>query len=61
MVENGRAVPFIQSAEGLTLQLGEPLRSEGIQDMKLAMGYKVVRISHDKAWFNDDDPGVRTF
>ena len=61
MVENNRAVPFIQSAEGLTLQLGEPLRSEGIQDMKLAMGYKVVRISHDKAWFNDDDPGVRTF
>ena len=61
MLENGRAVPFIQSAEGLTLQLGEPLRSEGIQDMKLAMGYKVVRISHDKAWFNDDDPGVRTF
>ena len=41
--------------------MGEPLRSEGIQDMKLAMGYKVVRISHDKAWFNDDDPGVRTF
>ena len=61
LVENNRAVPFIQSAEGLTLQLGEPLRSEGIQDMKLAMGYKVVRISHDKAWFNDDDPGVRTF
>ena len=30
------------------------------QDTKLAMGYKVVRISHDKAWFNDDDPGVRT-
>jgi alpha-L-fucosidase len=61
LVENNRAVPFIQSAEGLTLQLGEPLRSEGIQDMKLAMGYKVVRISHDKAWFNDDDPGVHTF
>jgi alpha-L-fucosidase len=61
LVENNCAVPFIQSAEGLTLQLGEPLRSEGIQDMKLAMGYKVVRISHDKAWFNDDDPGVRTF
>lgn len=45
----------------MTLQLGEPLRSEGIQDTKLAMGYKVVRISHDKAWFNDDYPGVRTF
>ena len=61
MVENNRAVPFTQTAEGLTLQMGEPLRSEGIQDTKLAMGYKVVRISHDKAWFNDDDPGVHTF
>ncbi len=60
LVENDRAVPFTQSAEGLTLQLGEPLRSEGIKDTKLAMGYKVVRISHDKTWFNDDDPGVRT-
>lgn len=60
LVENNRAVPFTQSAEGLTLQMGEPLCSREIQDAKLAMGYKVVRISHDKAWFNDDDPGVRT-
>ena len=60
LVENNRAVPFTQSAEGLTLQMGEPLCSREIQDTKLAMGYKVVRISHDKAWFNDDDPGVRT-
>ena len=57
LVENNRAVPFTQSAEGLTLQMGEPLCSREIQDTKLAMGYKVVRISQDKAWFNDDDPG----
>ena len=61
LVENDRAVPFTQSADGLTFQMGEPSRSEGIQDTKLAMGYKVIRISHDKAWFNDDDPGVRNF
>ncbi|MBP5647097.1 MAG: alpha-L-fucosidase, partial [Bacteroidaceae bacterium] len=61
LVENGRAVPFTQSADGLTVQMGEPLRSQGIQDKNLALGYKVIRISHDKAWFNDDDPGVRTF
>ena len=39
LVENGRAVPFIQSADGLTLQMGEPSRSEGIQDTKLAMAH----------------------
>ena len=61
LVEDGSVIPFTQSADGLTIQMGEPLRTQGIQDKNLALGYKVVRISHDKAWFNDDDPGVRTF
>jgi hypothetical protein len=41
--------------------MGEPIATQGINDQNLAHGYKVVRISHDKAWFNDDDPGVHTF
>ena len=61
LVETGLAVPFTQSAEGLTVQMGEPVATQGINDQNLAHGYKVVRISHDKAWFNDDDPGVHTF
>ncbi len=61
LVENGRVLPFTQSAEGLTIQMDEPVATQDIQDRNLALGYKVVRITHDKAWFNDDDPGVRTF
>ena len=61
LVENGHTIPFKQSAEGLTLQIGEPYLTQGIKDRNLALGYKVVRISHDKAWFNDDDPGVHTY
>jgi len=61
LVENGHRLPFTQTAEGVTIQMEEPLFTQGIKDKKLAQGYKVIRISHDKAWFNDDDPGVHTF
>ena len=61
LVEGGHALPFTQSAEGLTLQMSAPVATQGIHDKNLAQGYKVIRITHDKAWFNDDDPGVRTF
>ena len=60
-VESGEVIPFKQTSDGLTLHLGETVATQGINDRNLAVGYKVVRISHDKAWFNDDDPGVRTF
>ena len=61
LVENGHQLPFTQTAEGVTIQMEEPLFTQGIKDKNLAQGYKVIRISHDKAWFNDDDPGVHTF
>lgn len=60
MVENGQPIPFRQSAEGLTIRMSRSV-TQGISDQQLAKGYKVIRITHDKAWFNDDDPGVRTF
>ena len=60
MVENGQAIPFRQSAEGLSIQMKQFV-TPGISDQQLAKGYKVIRITHDKTWFNDDDPGVRTF
>ena len=59
LVESGQAIPFRQSAEGLTIRM-KPSVTQGISDQQLAKGYKVIRITHDKAWFNDDDPGVRT-
>ena len=61
LVENGHRLPFTQTAEGVTIQMEEPLFTQGIKDKNLAQGNKVIRISHDKAWFNDDDPGVHTF
>ena len=60
MVENGQAIPFRQSTEGLSIQMNQFV-TPGISDQQLAKGYKVIRITHDKTWFNDDDPGVRTF
>lgn len=61
LVENGHQLPFTQTTEGVTIQMEEPLFTQGIKDKNLAQGYKVIRISHDKAWFNDDEPGVHTF
>ena len=60
MLENGRSIPFKQSAEGLTIQIKQSV-TQGITNQELAQGFKVLRITHDKTWFNDDDPGVRTY
>lgn len=60
MLENGRSIPFKQSAEGLTIQINQSV-TQGITNQELAQGFKVLRITHDKTWFNDDDPGVRTY
>jgi alpha-L-fucosidase len=57
----GSEVPlaFVQDDQGLTITPGgavQPLA--GITDQQLASGCRVLRITHDKGWFNDDDPGA---
>jgi hypothetical protein len=50
---------FVQDDQGLTVTPGgsaEPL--SGIADEQLASGCRVLCITHDKGWFNDDDPGA---
>ena len=50
---------FVQDDQGLTVTPGrtaQPL--PGIANERLASGCRVLRITHDKGWFNDDDPGV---
>jgi len=42
---------FVQNDQGLTVTLG-------ISDQQLASKCRVLRITHDKGWINDDDPGV---
>jgi alpha-L-fucosidase len=55
----GSDVPltFTQDEQGLTVTPGgtvQPLA--GITNQPLASAYRVLRITHDKGWINDDDP-----
>ena len=57
----GTDVPltFVQDDQGLTVTPGgaaQPLA--GITNQQLASGCRVLRITHDKGWINDDDPGA---
>jgi len=50
---------FVQDDQGLTVTPGgaaSPLA--GITNQALAGRCRVLKITHDKGWFNDDDPGV---
>lgn len=55
-----RPLKFSQDDKGLIIKLEEPLQIlPGITDQSLASKCRVLRITHDKGWFNDDDPGVK--
>jgi alpha-L-fucosidase len=59
LLGSGLALTFVQNAEGLVVTPGgsaPPL--PGIADQSLATAVRVLRITHDKGWMNDDDPGV---
>jgi len=51
---------FVQDEKGLTVipdGLVQPLQE--ITDQSLSKGCRALRITHDKGWINDDDPGAR--
>ncbi|MGO8678641.1 MAG: alpha-L-fucosidase [Limisphaerales bacterium] len=53
------ALTFVQDEQGLTVTPGgmaQPLA--GIANQPLASRCRVLRITNDKGWFNDDDPGA---
>ncbi len=53
------ALTFVQGDQGLTVTPGGTVQSlPGISDQNLAAGCRVLRVTHDKGWFNDDDPGA---
>ncbi len=57
----GSDVPltFVQDEQGLTVTLGGPVQPmAGITNQSLATMCRVMRITHDKGWINDDDPGA---
>ena len=50
---------FAQDEQGLTVTpRGKIEAQSGITNQELAAGCRVLRITHDKGWTNDDDPGV---
>jgi alpha-L-fucosidase len=53
------ALTFVQDEQGLTATPSgavQPL--PGIANQSLASACRVLRITHDKGWINDDDPGA---
>ncbi len=57
----GSRVPltFVQDDQGLTVTPSGPVPAlAGIHDQSLASACRVLRITHDKNWINDDDPGA---
>jgi alpha-L-fucosidase len=52
-------INFVQDDKGLTITSDKAvLRLTGISNHSLVSGIRVLRITHDKGWFNDDDPGA---
>src|SRR5664279_1046578 len=51
---------FVQSDQGLTITPGDSVKPMlGIADQQLRARYRVLRVTHDKGWINDDDPGTK--
>lgn len=62
LISPGQTVnlPFVQNEQGLTITPpAATIPITGINDEVLASKYKVIKITHDKTWVNDDDPGVK--
>ena len=59
MLGSGVQMDFVQDANGLAITPKQAVAQlPGISNQSLASGFRVLRITHDKGWFNDDDPGV---
>jgi hypothetical protein len=53
------AMTFSQTAQGLTVTSSGSVQAlSGISNQQLASQMRVLRITHTKGWFNDDDPGA---
>ncbi len=53
------ALAFVQDEQGLTITPSAPVSPlVGMANEQLAAGSRVLRITHDKGWINDDDPGA---
>jgi alpha-L-fucosidase len=58
MLGSSVAMTFSQNGQGLTVTpSGSVAALSGISNQQLASKMRVLRITHDKGWINDDDPG----
>jgi alpha-L-fucosidase len=58
----GSDVPltFVQDEKGLKVTISGSVHPlSGISDQILASRFRVLRVTHDKGWINDDDPGTK--
>jgi hypothetical protein len=59
MLGSDVAMTFVQDDQGLTVSpRGAVHPLAGITNQSLAATCRVLRITHDKGWINDDDPGA---
>ena len=59
LLGSGVAMHFVQDEKGLRVTpAGDVAPLPGISDQSLASGFRILRITDDKGWINDDDPGV---
>jgi alpha-L-fucosidase len=59
LVGSDVALTFVQGDQGLLVTpSGSAQPLPGITNQSLATAIRVLRITHDKGWINDDDPGV---
>jgi alpha-L-fucosidase len=59
MLGSDVALTFVQDNQGLTVTLNGSVQTlPGIADQQLASKCRVLRVTHDKGWINDDDPGT---
>jgi alpha-L-fucosidase len=60
LVGSNVTLNFVQDDKGLAITPGKAaLPLTGMANQSLSSGTRVLKITHDKGWFNDDDPGVR--
>ena len=60
MLGSDCSLKYTQDHNGLTISPEESLpKLSGITDQSLGSRCRVLRITDDKGWFNDDDPGVK--
>ena len=59
MLGSDVALSFVQDDQGLRVTLSGPVQPlPGIVDQQMASKCRILRVTHDRGWINDDDPGT---